>query len=266
MCKKLLIAGAAVVVGLVLLRVTTVGSLLHVWWNDASRFVERQVPPETRLKQLQLEVNKIDTDIKGAVKNLVRLEVERDDLVKSIDFLKAKQDKSKKDMRALVEGLEQGNTLVSVGSQTLSSEVAQIRLDGLRNEYEIRKETLRNKEDLLKSKQDALVLADQRISKIQEKKAELTALVASMEAKLEQLRVRQINNNIEINDSQVSKCEALADSLRKELAEQEKIAEKFARYGIDATEPSAPVKTSNSKAESIKAAKALLADDVAGSK
>src|SRR4051794_32295058 len=64
MLKKLVIAAVAVVVGMAVLHKTRAGSMMQVWWHDAKTFVERQVPPEERIKMLQVEVQKIDKDIR----------------------------------------------------------------------------------------------------------------------------------------------------------------------------------------------------------
>jgi hypothetical protein len=52
MCKKLCLATGALIVGLVVITFTGLGTLAQVKWHDASRWMEKQVPPETQLKQL----------------------------------------------------------------------------------------------------------------------------------------------------------------------------------------------------------------------
>src|SRR5258708_5090848 len=53
MCKKLVLAAVAILVGSMVVKHTSVGSLARVWWNDARQAVERQVPPETQIKRLE---------------------------------------------------------------------------------------------------------------------------------------------------------------------------------------------------------------------
>jgi len=263
MLKKLVIAAAAVVVGLVILKGTDLGSLLQVWWKDAVAVAQRQIPPETRLKQLRMEIGKIDNDIKTAVDKLVKHEVAYESLKGDVEGLKARQKQRKDEMTTLIDALEQENTRVNFKGQSLTAEAGQNKLDALRAEFEIGKESLKLKDQILKTKSEQLDLAVQRINKIKDKKVELTTWVEKQEALLELVRIKQLDNRIEVNDSQVSKCEALSGRLKEMIAEEEKRAEKYAQFGLNNDTPTRTATDPRSRAESIKAAKATLAE-VAG--
>jgi len=264
MLKKLVIAAAAVVVGLVILKGTDLGSLLQVWWKDAVAVAQRQIPPETRLKQLRMEIGKIDNDIKTAVDKLVKHEVAYESLKGDVEGLKARQKQRKDQMTVLIDALEQENTRVNFKGQSLTAEAGQNKLDALRAEFEIGKESLKLKDQVLKTKSEQLDLAVQRINKIKDKKIELTTQVEKQEAQLELVRIKQLDNRIiEVNDSQVSKCEALSGQLKEMIAEEEKRAEKYAQFGLNNDTPTRTATDPRSRAESIKAAKATLAE-VAG--
>jgi len=264
MLKKLVIAAAAVVVGLVILKKTDLGSLMQVWWKDAMTCVRKQVPPETRIKQLKMEIGKIDEDIKTAVNNLVKQEVVYKDLKEQTEGVKGRVAALKTDMTALIDVLEKDNTRVAFKGQDFSPEAAQAKLDRLRADFEATKENLKVKENLLRNKSEQLALAEQRISKIKDKKVELTEQVAKLESQLDLLRLKQLDNRIEVNDSQVSKCEALQEDLKKMIMEEEIRAEKYARYGLIPTTPTTTRDNDRSKADSIKAAKAALTEKPAG--
>jgi chromosome segregation ATPase len=259
MFKKLVIAAAAVVVGLVILNKTDLGSLIQVWWKDAVTVVQKQVPPETRIKQLRMEIGKIDNDIKNAVDKLVTHEVAFEKLKDNVEGLKARQKQRKEEMTALIDALEQENSRVSFKGQNLTAEAGQNKLDALRAEFEIGRESLKVKDQLLKNKGDQLDLAVQAINKIKDKKVELTTLVEKLEAQLELVRIKQLDNKIEVNGSQVSKCEQLSEQLKQMISEEEKRADKYAQFGLTTDAPTRPTTESRSRAESIKAAKATLA-------
>ncbi len=261
MVKKLLIAAAAVVVGLVIVKKTDLGSLVQVWWKEAGGWCSRQVAPETRIKQLKLEIGKIDNDIRSATNSLVKQEVAYRELKGDVEGLKTVQANREAEMRALADALEANSTKVVFNNQTYSPDVAQIRLDGLNQAYRVGKQTLKQKEANLRVKTEQLELADQRIKRIQSKKEELTTLVAQLEAQLENLRLKQVDRSIPVNDTQVSKCENLARNLKAMLAEEEIKVEKYARYGLlpSTAEPAKEAHTS--RAETIKATRAALAAD-----
>jgi len=263
MLKKLVIAAAAVVVGLVVLKKTDLGSLVQVWWKDALSCASAQVSPETRIKQLKMEIGKIDNDIKVAVNALIQQELVKNDLKKAVDAIRTEQAQRKADMKVLLEGLEKEKAQVAFKNETLSSERAQNRLDSLRSRYEADKEALKVREQLLTSKTEQLALLDQRIRKITDKKGELITMVGQLESQLELVRMKQLDNRtIDVSDSQVSKCEALRENLRKSIAAEELKAEKYAKYGLTAATPEPTVNEArSSKAEAIKAARAALAED-----
>jgi len=260
MLKKLLIAAAAVVVGLLIVKKS---SLVQVWLKDATSWCSSQVAPETRIKQLQLEIGKIDGDIRTAANSLIKQEVAYRELRADIDGLRARMDQTKTDMLALIKALETDSKQVSFQGQSYSNEVAQIKLEGLQAKYENDKKTLKLKEQNLKVKTEQLEVADQRIKKIQSKKEELTTLVTQLEAQLANLRLKQVDNNVQVSDSQVSKCENLARNLKNMLAEEEIKVEKYARYGLlpqNNAEQNATAEKRTTK-DSIKAARAALVDE-----
>jgi len=263
MLKKLLIAAAAVVVGLLIVKKTDMGSLVQVWWKDALSCCSRQVSPETRIKQLQLEIGKIDNDIRTAANSLIKQEVAYKELKGDVEGLRARMDQTKQDMLALIDALEKDSKRVVFQGHDYSSAVAQIKLEGLQTRYENDKKTLKLKEQNLKVKSEQLELADQRIKKIQTKKEELSTLVVQMEAQLANLRLKQVDNNVTVSDTQVSKCVNLAANLRKMLEEEELKDQTYARYGLlpqNNAEQTATAEKRTTK-ETIKAARATLADE-----
>jgi len=59
MCKKLMIAALAVVVGVGVVSSTRVGSHIRLWWNKSSAWANKQVPPETEIERLKMELDNL---------------------------------------------------------------------------------------------------------------------------------------------------------------------------------------------------------------
>jgi len=59
MCKKLLIAALAVVVGVGVVSSTRLGSHIRLCWNKVSREVNQQIPPETEIERLKMELDNL---------------------------------------------------------------------------------------------------------------------------------------------------------------------------------------------------------------
>jgi len=217
---------------------------------------------QTRIKQLKQEIVKIDGDVKTAVNTLVREEAAYNKMKEDVEALKTVQEQRRKDLLALVELVEKNATEpVAFKNQTYTPDEAQSQLDFQRVRYESGKKSLKAQEQLLKTKHTRLKVADQRIFAIQEKKTALTNLVAELEAKLELLRLKQLENTaIEVDDTQVKKCQELYENLSQKLREEEIRGEKYLRYGL--IEKEAPAsKDDRSRIESINAVRAALSDD-----
>lgn len=255
MCKKLCVLAVAIVAGLV---VASKSSLLQVWWKDTRTALEKQVPPETRIKQLRLEIDKIDQELRSAVSKLATQEVSCKTLGEETESLKKKLQSQRQDLVVMIEALDSESTVVNFQGSKMSADDLQAKLDRLRAEFETSKATLKNKEEILKHREEAITAAHQRISKIKEKKGELLSLVEKMETQLELLRLKQVENHIVVDDSQVSKCESLYQDIQRRLQEEDKKAELFAKYGLTSTKESSGKAERTSREESIKAAKALL--------
>jgi chromosome segregation ATPase len=267
MCRKLFLAAVAVLVALVVIRKTEMGSLLQVWWNDARSDWKKQIKPETRIKQLKLEIAKIDKDLKAAVDQLINRELDRNNLRDQIVALREKVAAHTRRLTGLVqmadEAQKNGSTLVSFEGRELKSgelrnQMARVRLD-LQNAQT----SLENKEEILKLKDDALAAADEKITKIKNKKAELEKLVTALELQLEQLQLKKVENAVVVDDTHVARAQALYEEICRELKAEELRAEKYQKYGLTTpTESSAAPKKDDEAAlqEELNAAKALLKD------
>src|SRR5262245_5774571 len=106
MLKKLLIAAAAVVVGMLVVNKTGMGSLMQVWWKDATSCCVRSVPPETRIKQLQIEVSKIDADIKRNLGLLAGQQVECKGLEENVVALREEAGRLKENVAEMAKALD----------------------------------------------------------------------------------------------------------------------------------------------------------------
>jgi chromosome segregation ATPase len=248
MLKKLLIAAAAIVVGLVIVKKTQVGSLVQVWWKDAMTCCSRQISPETRIKQLKLEIGKIDGDIRGAINKLVKVEIEQDRLKADIAGLTAKQDQRARDMKALAVALK---TNVSTGPKDENT------LRSLTAQYRAGKEELASREERLAVLTEQLELADEQITKLKNKKEELLALADKMDSELARLHIRELDTGVTVDATQAARAEELANQINETIQERAKRAEKLAKYGLTKTQ-SARVK--QNKADAIKAAEEVLGE------
>jgi len=266
MCKKLVIFLVAILAGVILLKKTQFGSLVTVWWNDTQEKMEQKIEPSTRIKQLRVEIGKIDGQLKEAANNLARQEVLRDQFRDEVEALRKKVAKERTTLEGLVEGLEGNSAFVTVEGVKLSQGDAQGLLDRKRNDFENHRNTLKNREDILQTREKTIKEADNRIATIRSKKSELELLAQNLELQLEQLKLKQLENHIVIDGSQVSKCEELAKDIQTRLKIEDQKAVVFARHGLTSSDTTPEKDSKASREESIKAARAALQAEAAGQK
>jgi chromosome segregation ATPase len=264
MCKKLLIAAVALVVGLLVVRHTSLGSLIQVWWKDARAHVERQIPPEVQIKQLGVEIDKIDKDIKKNLSNLAAQEVECQMLEEKVVALRASQKQLKEDVSEMEKLLTAPRTeRVSFNGVTYRTAELTRKLDSAATLYKNRKAEVAAKEQLLADKKRTLEAAHQRISAMRDQKEQLRVTVARLETRLETLRLKQMEAKVDLDDSQVGKCNELAGKIEERLRKNEVEAKLQAEYGYRAASPILDREPKTTE-EVLKSARQALQDDEAG--
>jgi chromosome segregation ATPase len=266
MCKKLLIAAVALVVGLSVVKHTQLGSLLRVWWKDVRVSVEKQIPPEVQIKQLGVEIDKIDKDIKKNLSNLAAQEVDCQMLEERVNALRASQKQLKDDVSAMERLLDTPRTeRISFNGVTYRTPDLTRKLDSAVGIYTNRKAELKAKEQLLADKKRTLEAAHQRISAMRDQKEQLRVKVAQLETRVETLRLKQMEAKVDLDDSQVGKCNELAGKIEERLRKSEVEAKLQAEYGYRTVSPVLDREPKTTE-EVLKSARKALQDDEAPEK
>jgi len=265
MCKKLAIFLVAILAGVVLLQRTQFGTFLRVKWSDFRAEAKDKVDPETRIKMLEEKIRDINPELRKAADTLIKQEVQRDRDRASVEALCQKVADERKNLEVLVEGLESNSAFVTVQGQKYNAEEAQRRLDRERKQYESDRNILKSREESLKVQEEGLKVLDERIQAMSARKKEFEALVGTLKVRVEQYKLKKLENKVTIDDSAFSDCEELARDLDTWLKEADLQKEVYQRYGITKNEK-APVTEKVSREESIKAAKAALQAEAAGQK
>jgi predicted nucleic acid-binding Zn-ribbon protein len=261
MLKKLVLAAAAVAIGMFVVKSTSVGSLAQVWWKDARAAVERQVPPEVQLRQLSNEIDKIDRDVKKNISKLAESETEAQLLGDNVASLQVAVRPMKEDLASMTKSLDaKAERVVFNGTSYRTSDLVR-KLDGALDTYEAKKVELKSKERLLDIKKQAIDAARSRITEMRDQKEHLRVAVAQLDARLQLARLNATrNHSVEFDDSQVARCKELAESISKRLMIDEKNASLQAEFGYAKEIPGTERETKPT-AEILKAARAALKDE-----
>jgi len=248
MCKKLVVVAVAVVLGFVIVK----HSLFQAWWKD----LKDPISPELRIKELRVKIGEIKDQVKQAIDTKVKIKVELKDLEGGATSLKTQKDTLEKDLAAMTEALDKATTQVVYQGKTVSEEKFRENLDRVTRQYTSVKESYDNRARALETKREVVEALDKQIRKMQQKETDLLALADKLEAKLQQLKLKQMENSVAVDDSKVSECEALAKQIEKRLAEEDFKAEEYANYGL--TNSPEPKKETHSREDVLKAAREAL--------
>jgi len=266
MCKKVLIAAVAVVVGLFLVKKTELGSLMKVWWKDARVSLERQVPPEVQIKQLKEEIEQIDKDIQKNLGRLARQEYDHEALETQVAALRARQEERKTEIRAMMGKVkEAGTERITFNNRKYRPSELTRKLESTVSLYESKKEQLKGLENLLQSKQRTLEVSRQRINEIFTQKEELSTLVAKLETQVEVLKLKQTESTVQLDDSHLGRCKDLVRKIERRLGEEEKLISLQAEYGYG-KRPHVFDKETRPAADVLKDAEKAIQDDEAPAK
>jgi predicted nucleic acid-binding Zn-ribbon protein len=264
MCKKLFLAAAAILIGTAVVRHTSLGSLAQVWWSDAKKAVEGRVPPEVQIRQLGIEVGKIDRDIKQNLSKLAAQEVDCQNLEENVASLRQNQVALKADITSMTKTLDAGVERTSFKGHSFTASDLAKKLDRSVTLYQTQKTELQSKEQLLAIKKQALEAAHARISAMHDKKEQLSVTVAELETRLQVARLNATRNDagVDLDDSQVARCTELANEINKRLAVEEKTQAMYAQYGY--SNPIPKVEENRPTADILQSAKKAIAEDEAG--
>ncbi len=261
MCKKLVLAAAAILVGSLIVKHTSIGSLARVWWNDAREAVTKQIPPEVQVRQLKGEVDKIDGDIKRNIGRLANLEVSCEKLEGDVNDLKGQVTNLKADMRAMDKALDSNTERVNFKGQDYRASFLAGKLSSTTSQCAAKQGELKAKEQLLGIKKQTLEVARARINEMFAQKEELRATIERLESRLEtaKLNAARSNAGVEFDDSQVARCKELAKSIDERLSVEEKTIQHYAEFGF--TNPLPKVEESKPTAEIRREARKVLGED-----
>jgi len=259
MCKKFVLAALAIFVGTTIIRHTGFGSLVQVWWRDARHAIERQVPPEVQIKQLDVEVGKIDRDIKQNLTRLAAQEVDYQALDANIVALRESQANLRTDIEVMTKGLEDKTERITFKGRNYRIGNLTRKLDTTVATYEAMKSELKSKEKLLETKKQALEAAHARIGEMRDQKEKLRVTVGQLEARLQLARLNATRTNVDLDDSQVTRCKQLADEINKRLAMEETEQKLQSEYGYCVPLPK--FEDVKPTADVLKAAKKALEED-----
>jgi len=234
MCKKLLIAAIAVVVGLTVVKKTELGSWVGVWWKHARECAREQVAPETEIEALRLRLDQLGEDSKKNFDAVARERVAVKNLREEIATGEASLAREKKNVLGLREDLASATDgYVKVGVTKYPKSRVKSQLARSFELYKVAEEQLKSKRQLLQAKEESLTAAEEQLASLQNTRDELTVELAKLEAEMKTVRVAQTKSKVQFDDSELARIKEGVARVRNRIkVEQEKLAVQ-AQFGTD---------------------------------
>jgi len=212
MCKKVLIAAVAVVIGLVVVKGTWLGSHLRHTAKKVGQWVETTVPPEQEIARLRMEVQNLKKDDEKHIDKVARLAVEVEKMERDLANLKANLARSDSQLRKVHNELGDANFVVFAGQRYTRDE---LRAEGLA--LKAAEETAKSKEESIHAKRRILALEKKKLNELQNVRSQMAADLERLEAQLAEERHAQAANESCIDDSSYLEIRKNMENVRERI-------------------------------------------------
>jgi len=224
MCKKVLIASLAILAGVALLSSTRLGSHVRLWWKKANVAIQKQVPPETEIERLQMELARLGQDESRYNSKLAQEMVEVEVLKERIGDAEARLQKRKAHILALSAALKNDGERVSINDREYDRAFVEKTVLREYDSFKVAQRSLKAQKDVLAAREKGLVSAKERLKAMKETKRDLQVELERLRAELEAVRVAQTRSKFNFDDSKLSSIKRDVQELQKRVkVEQKKI-------------------------------------------
>ena len=196
MCKKVLIAAAAIVVGLIVVKGTWLGSHLRMNACKVGNYLKTSVPPEDEISRLRMEVQNLQKDDDRHVDKVARMAVDLEKMERDIARLKARLVGEEGRLRQARKEMGDSTFVVFGGSRYTRDD---LRLDA--QAFKTAEDNLQSKEETVAAKRRHLTLEKQKLSALQTTRNQMLNDLQRLETELALERQAQATNESSIDDA-----------------------------------------------------------------
>jgi chromosome segregation ATPase len=213
MFKKLLIAALAVFVGLSLLWGTRAGSYMRLNWTKAQDWAQAQVPPETEIERLRMELTRLGKEDDRYFDQVAKQKLSVAKLAKKVAADKTALTRMEGEIRSMREALaEDAEFIVFNGSRYPRKDVQEQVREDVR-QFLADEEAVKADEDHLKELQKTLSLNEQKLKELGLARKKMSAKISTLEKELAQERRIQSQNQLTVDDSNYNRLNKEIDDL-----------------------------------------------------
>jgi len=201
MCKKLLIAAIAIAVGVGVVSGTKLGSHIRLKWHKAQTWVEEQIPLETEIERLRMELKQLGNDDARNYDQVARQQYDLNKRREKLTKDTAALEKLANDVREMRAALtEEGQFVAFNGTRYKRAEVEeQQRLDGAK--YLADREAVKADEETLKILEQTLDGNKAKLKNLEVTRKKMETRLALLEKELARQHALALQNKFNVDDS-----------------------------------------------------------------
>jgi chromosome segregation ATPase len=233
--KKGVVGAALGVTALALLFGGRAPSYVKTAFHRVRHDARRAVPMDYEIQRVRDEVNRLDPAMLDSHENIVRAQVDLEELQREIVASRDNLDREKREMLALADRVKSGE--YRVGGNTYSAEEVKADLARRFDRYSYGKKAVEQREQIVKTRKQAVAAARDQLVKMAAQKQILIARIEAMEAKLKQVEATRAGDEFNFDDSPLARA-------RQDVTELEKRVEVMSRIAAERgmiTDKSVPV-------------------------
>ena len=182
------------------------------------------MPPEREIARLRSEIKHLDQDILTVVSQLAKERVDVANLKERASELQARQSGDKEILNARAEAIKSGTVPVVFGNRSLSVPAAKAELEEGVRRYTANQKSLNAMEAAINSRDKVKETLEKQLEALKNQKGELAAAVDSLESELTALKLQQMENKYQTDDTRLGKIKEDIRALKTKIdIEREKL-------------------------------------------
>jgi chromosome segregation ATPase len=225
MCKKFLIAGVAVIVGLLVVKKTEVGSHLRAWWKDGRNFVKNSISIDKEIERVRGDIGRLDHVYKTQFHPVAAEAVAVENLKQEIAKIEKRLEEQQSDIEIMKNDLKSGTAFITYGDVKYTREKVQADLARRFEAYKTCETGLKAKRELLEAKEEKLAQAMKKLEEMKNARTEMEAELARLEAEYEGVKTARARSNFQIDDSELSRIKSAMAELKTRVQVEKKKCE-----------------------------------------
>jgi len=242
MGKKVLIAAVAVVIALVVINSTRLGSHLRLWRQQAGVYLQKQVPPEQEIARLKMELENLARQDEQHFHKVATQIVEVENMKKEVAALVKQRDAREASILRMKAASKGEDKFITYADKKFSREEFTKDLRASARAFQTFEELVKSKEEQLALKEKSLETNREKLMELKLVREQYRTELSRLEAAIEQERQTQAAQDNTIDDAKYQ-------SLRKEMNSVRDRIEVLKQKRILKGEVDTPVRAAEQKKE-----------------